>query len=33
MQDADISEVWALEEAYWRCIQQGDVESYPRPVA
>jgi len=28
MQDTSISEIWALEEAYWRYVQQGDVEGY-----
>lgn len=28
MQDTDIREVWALEEAYWRHVRDGDVERY-----
>ena len=28
MQDAHISEVWALEEAYWKCVKQADVQCY-----
>ena len=28
MQDANISEVWALEEAYWRYVRDADVAGY-----
>ena len=28
MQDTSISEVWTLEEAYWRYVEQADVERY-----
>jgi len=28
MQDTAITEVWALEDAYWRYVREGDVERY-----
>lgn len=28
MKDTSTSEVWALEEAYWRYVREGDVERY-----